>query len=183
MKAVRKKYADVILPNFNASGSHASFENFIQGDLDVLYLHFWLENLKHPSLSQFFSEGSTLEFSLETSATSTSSGNISSSYNTPSGVISTVSNGNYTGTTGSNVKGSGKRKSSDDPIQQYFSARHELLKKETLGDNSEPLAKAYDRRRELAKELSACTDEDYRSVLKEDIKFENGLIHKLRSQL
>lgn len=177
LKAVRKKYADVILPNFNSSGSHAPFENFIQGDLDVLYLHFWLEHLKHPSLSQFFSEGSTLEFSLETSA---SSANTSSSYNTPSGVISSLSN---TGSTGSNAKVSGKRKSSDDSIQQYFAAKCDQIKKDSIGDTSESLGRAYERRRELAKELSACTNEEYRNILKEDIKYENDLISKLRCKL
>lgn len=53
--------------NFQASsGNHSSYENSIKGDLDVLYFHYWLEHLQNPTLRQFVSERSSLEFLFET---------------------------------------------------------------------------------------------------------------------
>lgn len=177
LKAVRKKYADVVLPNFNASGHHAPFENFIQGDLDVLYLHFWLENLQNPSLTEFFGEGAKLDFGFDTSTTS--------AMNTPIGFGATSTN---SGSSGYSMKSGNKKRKAheEDSIQLYYATKTEILKKESMAsnnntnENSDALSKAYERRRELAKELNDCTDDEYRKTLVNDIKFESELTVQLR---
>jgi hypothetical protein len=173
LKTVRKKYADVILPNFQSSGNHSSFDNFIQGDIDVLYLHYWIEHLKLSSITEFFSEGSTLDFSMETSTPSSTSKSVS----IPSSSASAKSPGGL------------KRKKGDSmmaSISTYFDTKRDILMStsETSDDNTlKSLEAAYVRRRGLAAELNQCNNDAYIVNLKLDIEFENELIKKLKQKI
>lgn len=173
LKTVRKKYADVILPNFQSSGNHSSFDNFIQGDIDVLYLHYWIEHLKLSSITEFFSEGSTLDFSMETSTPSSTSMSVS--------ILSSSAS--------SKSPGGLKRKKGDSmmaSISTYFDTKRDILMStsETSDDNTalKSLEAAYVRRRGLAAELSMCSNEAHIVNLQLDIDFENELIKKIKTK-
>lgn len=105
--------------------------------------------------------------------------------NTPIGFGTTSTN---SGSSGYSIKSGNKKTKAheEDSIQLYYATKTEILKKESMAsnnntnENSDALSKAYERRRELAKELNDCTDDEYRKTLVNDIKFESELTVQLR---